>query len=537
MWNKILPVGLVLVMVLSFAACVGEPSALEIVNGTFESLDDITSYQFDMDMTMEAAGEAEDEAFEMNMMMDFSGALDLENRQMRADITMNMAVTGEDEMGIEMELYLIDDMLYMMTEVPEMGPMWMKQEISEGDWEEMSEGVKLTESQLELLKSAEVKVLASEKIKGIDCYVLQLTPDMEQLWRTVMQQAQVTGEEILPEVEETFLEEVFRNFSVKQWFAKDTYFLTKAEIAMTMELSPEALGYPEEEGETTMDITMTIFAYDYNKPVSIALPPEAEEAVEVPTFERSTEDELEATDTELANVQIAVIAMMVDNGLWELPNPVTTATNDMGAFPDTSLCGIDKVRDKNGNVYVSGKDKDGYVLYQHDITGDGTRLGLVDYVVERYTMGTYIVDSSGTVTQTSAGPILEFAELASDDEAAKWENELGRWKPAKSIVNGQEMVLTSAYFKEDTYVTVDEGGGILLIFEWNETGSKLSEEITGRLIGEPMGIFLGEEALRGFDGKPIAPIIRSPIITRGQIIGLTLQEARELSEMLNMEQR
>ena len=53
MWTKILTVSLVLVMVLSLAACAKEPSAQEIVDGVIESLDDIRTYQFDMDMTMD----------------------------------------------------------------------------------------------------------------------------------------------------------------------------------------------------------------------------------------------------------------------------------------------------------------------------------------------------------------------------------------------------------------------------------------------------------------------------------------------------
>jgi len=281
MWKKILPMTLVLVVVFSFAACVGGPSAQEIIAGVFESLDDITSYQFDMDMTMEAAGEAEGETFEMTMTMGFSGALDLENRQMRADITMSMVMLGEDEMEMGMELYIIDDMGYVMTDMLGMEPTWMKSEVSEADWEEVSEGMSQAESQLELLQGAQVEVIGSETVKGIDCYVLQLTPDMGQLWQTVMQQTQVAGEAILPGVDEIFLEEVFRSFSVKQWVAKDTYFLTKAEIDMVMELTPEALGFPEEEGEATMNITMTLLAYDYNEPVSIELPPEAEEALDV----------------------------------------------------------------------------------------------------------------------------------------------------------------------------------------------------------------------------------------------------------------
>jgi len=281
MWKKILPMTLVLVVVFSFAACAGGPSAQEIIAGVTESLDDITSYQFDMDMTMDMAGEAEGEAFEMTMTMGFSGALDLENRQVRADITMSMVVPGEDEMEVGMEIYIIDDMGYMMTDMLEMEPTWMKEEISEADWEEVSEGMRLAEPQLELLQGAQVEVIGSETVKGIDCYVFQLIPDMGQLWQTVMQHTRVAGEEILPEVEEIFLEEVFRSFSVKQWVAKDTYFITKAEIDMVMELTPEAMGFPEEEGEMTMNITMTLLAYDYNEPVSIELPPEALEALDV----------------------------------------------------------------------------------------------------------------------------------------------------------------------------------------------------------------------------------------------------------------
>ena len=33
---------------------------------------------------------------------------------------------------------------------------------------------------------AEVEVIGSEKVKGVDYYVLQLTPDMAQLYQTAM---------------------------------------------------------------------------------------------------------------------------------------------------------------------------------------------------------------------------------------------------------------------------------------------------------------------------------------------------------------
>jgi len=280
MRKKILTVSLVLVMALSFSACAKgaeSPLAQEIANGVIESLANVRTYQFDTDMTIDMAGEAEGEAFEATMVIASSGALDLENSRMRTDMTMDMVMTGEDEIEMGMEMYLIGDMMYMMIDAPEVNPMWMKSKMPEGTWEEVSQ----VESQIELLEAAQVEVTGSETIGGIDCYVLQITTlDMKQLWELVMKQTEAAGGG-MPPVAEEFLQEMFRSFSIKQWVAKDTYFLTKAEVDMVVELTPEAMGLEEEAGDVTMDITTDFLAYDYNQPVSIVLPPEAEEALEV----------------------------------------------------------------------------------------------------------------------------------------------------------------------------------------------------------------------------------------------------------------
>lgn len=110
--------------------------------------------------------------------------------------------------------------------------------------------------------------------------------------------------------------------------------------------------------------------------------------------------EEEAAETEFANVQSAVTAMMVDNELSTLPNPVdTTSTNDMSSFPDTSVCEIDKITDPDGELYVMGIDKNGYILYEHDIHGGDGSDNLVNYVQMQTSTKYYTVDDSGTVTQ------------------------------------------------------------------------------------------------------------------------------------------
>ena len=112
----------------------------------------------------------------------------------------------------------------------------------------------------------------------------------------------------------------------------------------------------------------------------------------------------EAADTEFANVQSAVVALMTDNGVSALPNPQGTATSNMSLFPDaTSVAGsADKLNDPTGTAY-DASDKTGFILYQHDLTSDTTDNVTSNYVATETTKGTYTVDAQGTVTQVTHG--------------------------------------------------------------------------------------------------------------------------------------
>ena len=110
----------------------------------------------------------------------------------------------------------------------------------------------------------------------------------------------------------------------------------------------------------------------------------------------------EAAETEFANIQSAVVAMMTDNGLKTLPTPVTVATDNMSLFPDTTPA-VNKGTDPDGVDY-DGSDKAGFILYRHDIIADSSSTnGTVNYVATEMTQGSYTVDTSGTVTQVLTG--------------------------------------------------------------------------------------------------------------------------------------
>jgi preprotein translocase subunit SecD len=144
------------------------------------------------------------------------------------------------------------------------------------------------------------------------------------------------------------------------------------------------------------------------------------------------------------------------------------------------------------------------------------------------------IDQAKNAIGTTA--LLEFGERVTDanDPAIKWKENpdkgvVGNWKPATGTVNGQTLALTSAYFKQSTTVGADNLGRIELYFEWDSTGSDLSGQVTGRLVNgqQPLGIFSADGRLLSY------PNVIAQITTSGRITGLGLDEAKNLSGMLN----
>lgn len=112
---------------------------------------------------------------------------------------------------------------------------------------------------------------------------------------------------------------------------------------------------------------------------------------------------------------------------------------------------------------------------------------------------------------------LDFRELGAD----------GQWTVAKATgSDGQEKELTGKYFRPNAQVTFDQQNRPEVAFEFDSEGAVLFEQITKRLIGQPLGIFLDNELIS-------APRVQAVIKDRGVITGLKLDEARLLAIQLN----
>jgi preprotein translocase subunit SecD len=104
----------------------------------------------------------------------------------------------------------------------------------------------------------------------------------------------------------------------------------------------------------------------------------------------------------------------------------------------------------------------------------------------------------------------------------------GQWVPSTGQLNGQTVALTGAYLVPGhQQVTFASTAGLPNVaFEFNSDGAQVFGQITQRLVGKPLGIFL--------DGQEIsAPTVQAVLTQSGVITGLSLEQARLLALQLN----
>ncbi|MBI2917483.1 MAG: protein translocase subunit SecD [Chloroflexi bacterium] len=124
---------------------------------------------------------------------------------------------------------------------------------------------------------------------------------------------------------------------------------------------------------------------------------------------------------------------------------------------------------------------------------------------------------------------LDFREHQVDPEGKVVTDEGGnpKWAPATADLDGQRIHLTGRYLKRNSQVVIDQQTNQPQVaFEFDRSGARLFEQITGRLVGKPLGIFLDDKLVSD-------PIVRAVISDRGVIEGIALNEARTLAIQLN----
>ena len=289
----LMTVVMLVVMSFSFVACEEElPTPEEVIEKLAKAHTDVKSYEMEGNMDMKMVLDIPEEEMSMGIPMEINAAVDINaafdgaNEEMMTAMDIDIDMSGEATMKMAMEMYLVDGWMYMMMDMPMMIPQWKKTEMSYSEVLEKMESIDFTEMQVELLKSSDIMVAGEEKVDDVECYTIEVSPDMSKLLEILIQQSQLTGDSMFDMPVDDFdemmanIDDMIKSVSAKYWIAKDTYYIVKGDIAFIMEMTPEAMGVPDEEGSISMDVTMFMRLFNYDKPVSIVLPTEAEDAVE-----------------------------------------------------------------------------------------------------------------------------------------------------------------------------------------------------------------------------------------------------------------
>ena len=260
-----------------------------IVEKALDASQEVKTCTFNMTMKINTRIESADSSKVMRIKLD--GVFDVDNvaKKMKAVIYITMEELGVELKQAVMELYVLGDKQYTKSDEPGAPSYWQVEELSSGTWESMH----YWEHHVDLLQKSEIELLGTEKVNGIDCYAMQLSPDMAEFLKMMLAEQQLgqqfSEEEI--DILTTLLSSFFVAFmdiSAKEWIDKDTYLPRKTEMIMDIHISPDEfmkLGLIILAGyEFTLGTNINLVVESYNEPLSIVLPPEAQEAKPVISY-------------------------------------------------------------------------------------------------------------------------------------------------------------------------------------------------------------------------------------------------------------
>ena len=279
--KRILALSLALILSFTLVTLVGCAGGLpqeeidQIIANVTSAEYDTVKFDVEMPMTMTVVGGSDPGT--ASIVVDGTGVMDMANEEMQMTMNMTVDIPGIGEQEMAAEVYIVGGWLYTKVDIPEIGEQWMKMAVTEEMWQQQGQ----IEPLLEFLRTAvEIDYLGSETVSGTECYLFEIVPSMEALGELLSQETSGMG---IMDFSQFDLADLYKELSVKEWIAKDSYLLMKVEIGMVLEMSASDVGATADDfDKMTMDIKIVESFYDYNEPVSIELPPEALDAEEIP---------------------------------------------------------------------------------------------------------------------------------------------------------------------------------------------------------------------------------------------------------------
>jgi len=245
------------------SAKIAEITEQELTERILTTVDKQQAYRFEMSNEGSITGTTEGEYDEISLIISDSGTIDVENQQMQKEtnLRLNGGSDGQPEMVIVTETYVLDDIAYIgFREEPSQPNKWIKGAMSESLWGSQE----LLGKHVDILRESEVSILRTEKVNGISCYVVEISPTMEALRDLIGQQM---GSGMVPDLTQYPIS----GYSYTGWYAADSFLPIRAVVEYDVAFQSDVEDF---SAEYSMDVA---FFY-HDQPVSIQLPVEAQGA-------------------------------------------------------------------------------------------------------------------------------------------------------------------------------------------------------------------------------------------------------------------
>jgi hypothetical protein len=262
------------------------PSQAELqktLTGAVAGIQKVSSYRFVMNMTIKLDITGGSKAGTT----DFSSIIGGDVNQTAHEIAMTMDISlksatnnaSPTSQNVSLLMYVKAGTLYLNTELPPLGKQWLKMPVTE-DLEQVY-GLNTVALQLAPVDaSKDIKFLRYENFDGSECYVVNVTPDIQKILSWL-------GDNLPATLNTANMEQVsriFKTLSYTLWLARDSGLVKKMNVTMRLEASADQFASDEKVDlqKLTMDVNLTMRMFDYNQPISITLPAAAENALELP---------------------------------------------------------------------------------------------------------------------------------------------------------------------------------------------------------------------------------------------------------------
>lgn len=268
---------LVLALLFGLSGCGTELSAQQISSNTIENCTTLQTFRATQtgQEVIEVTGGSNPGNF--TLLSNSAGTSNSLAREMQYTSDISMYISGvEGKQNGSGDIYIMGGWIYMKVSVPGEGVQWLKQKLSDDIW--LSENQVAQQAQILRTSHNPIK-LGSEEVNGVDCYIIQVTPEINTLIKSgLAEQLSEYGD-----VKNLDWGQVVKYNSAKVWIAKDKYLPTKFYWDISLEILPQELGKTTNYfDKIAINITFQMKFYDYNQPVVIQLPPEAQNAIEQP---------------------------------------------------------------------------------------------------------------------------------------------------------------------------------------------------------------------------------------------------------------